>query len=392
MIHLSHLKTYFNHKQGLAVGSAFVLLGTLFGTWATFIPFVKNKFNLDDAQLGTLLFFFPIGAAIFNPLSAFVIKKMGMKNATTMGMILVPIAYLLPVTMNSIFLTSIGLCFTGMSIAQLNVAMNTCVTCIEKNDKVYIMSSSHGMFSVGLMLGSVMASLSYGAGISPVIHMTGLTILGLVVAIATRPLIATIHENTFNEIKEEEKSNFASDEVKFNLFMMIVLSVCSNLTEGTMADWTAVYMKDVVKTSDYFIGWGLSGYSFFMATGRFLGDGIVPQFGPKKVLFMGSVLVAIGLSIVIVFPYTVISIVGFSLVGFGVSFSSPILYGSSARIPGFSAGKGLAILNSLGMIGFLTGPVLIGYISRATNLQTAFATLIVLVIIWGTLANKVRLY
>lgn len=369
-----------------------MLLGTLFGTWATFIPYVKNKFNLDDAQLGTLLFFFPIGAAIFNPLSALVIKKMGMKNATTMGMVLVSMAYLLPVTLNSVFLTSIGLCLTGMSIAQLNVAMNTCVTCIEKNDKVYIMSSSHGMFSLGLMLGSVMASLSYGAGISPVVHTIALSITGIFLALITKPVIATIHENTFNEIKEDEKSSFASKEVKINLFMMIVLSMCSNITEGTMADWTAVYMKDVVQTSDYFIGWGLAGYSFFMALGRFLGDGIVPQYGPKKVLFMGSVLVATGLVIVIVFPYTVISIVGFSLVGFGVSFSSPILYGSSARIPGFSAGKGLAILNSLGMIGFLTGPVLIGYISRATNLQTAFTILIALVVVWGTLANKVRLY
>jgi MFS family permease len=376
----------------VAAGSAFVLLGTLFGAWATFIPFVKNKFSIDDAQLGTLLFFFPIGAAIFNPFSAWVIKKMGMKNATTMGMILVCITYLLPLVMNSLLLTSIGLCITGMSIAQLNVAMNTCVSCIEKNDKIHIMSSSHGMFSIGLMIGSVSASISFGAGVSPILHMICLSTLGVILAMYTRPIISSIYENTFNETVENENGKILSSEVKFNIFMMIVVSVCSNITEGTMADWTAVYMKDVVNTSDYFIGWGLSGYSFFMAAGRFLGDGVVPKFGPKKVLFFGSLLAGFGLLIVILLPFTIISIIGFSLVGFGVSFSSPILYGSSARIPGFSAGKGLAILNSLGMIGFLTGPVLIGYISRASNLQIAFASLLVLIVIWGTMAKKVRLY
>ncbi|MFM2395280.1 MAG: hypothetical protein RLZZ546_3263 [Bacteroidota bacterium] len=376
----------------MAAGSAFVLLGTLFGAWATFIPFVKNKFSIDDAQLGTLLFFFPIGAAIFNPFSAWVIKKMGMKNATTMGMILVCITYLLPLVMNSLLLTSIGLCITGMSIAQLNVAMNTCVSCIEKNDKIHIMSSSHGMFSIGLMIGSVSASISFGAGVSPILHMICLSTLGVILAMYTRPIISSIYENTFNETVENENGKILSSEVKFNIFMMIVVSVCSNITEGTMADWTAVYMKDVVNTSDYFIGWGLSGYSFFMAAGRFLGDGVVPKFGPKKVLFFGSLLAGFGLLIVILLPFTIISIIGFSLVGFGVSFSSPILYGSSARIPGFSAGKGLAILNSLGMIGFLTGPVLIGYISRASNLQIAFASLLVLIVIWGTMAKKVRLY
>jgi MFS family permease len=392
--YFNHLITYFTHKQSIAVGSAFTLLGFMFGTWATFIPFVKAKFQLDDAKLGLLLLCFPVGAAIFNPFSAWVIRRLGMRTATITGMIIVSLMYVLPVNMPSVFLTGLALCFTGMSIAQLNVAMNNCTAVIEQNDNINIMSTSHGMFSVGLMLGSLVASFSYGIGNNPSHHVLYAGFLGILatwffskdILSIQNPLPITKPNGEITELSESKET------LKNALLIMIIISICSNITEGSMADWTAVFMKDIVKSSDYMIGWGLSGYSFFMAIGRFSGDGILPVFGGKKLLLIGSIIVAVGLLVAICFPFPLMAIVGFSLVGFGISFTSPIIYGSSARIPGYGNGKGLAILNSFGMIGFLGGPVLIGFLSRTFDLRIAFCFLVILVGIWGTFTRKVKLY
>ncbi|MBK8699160.1 MAG: MFS transporter [Saprospiraceae bacterium] len=393
MKYFRHLGIFFTHRQSIAVGSAFILLGIMFGTWATFIPYVKGKFSLDDAQLGLMLLAFPVGAALFNPISAWIIRKVGMKKTTFYGMIAVSVVYTLPLNLPSPAWVAFGLCLTGMSIAVLNVAMNTCTSVIEQNEGIHTMSTSHGLFSVGLMLGSLVASVSYGFGVDPSRHMICAAVMGILLALLARPVLMSIMDRPApTSTGHQQKGHTDKKGIWRGIILMVVLSVCSNFTEGTMADWTAVYMKEVVGSSAYLIGWGLAGYSMCMAIGRMMGDGIVPLFGARRVLGMGAAMVFAGIGIALIWPVTIISILGFSLVGFGVSFSSPILYGSSSRIPGYSEGKGLAILNSFGMIGFLVGPVIIGFISRAFSLQLAFCMILVLAVIWGTLSRKVKLY
>lgn len=389
-----HLGVFIRHRQSVAVGSAFLLLGIMFGSWATFIPYIKDKFRLDDGDLGLMLLFFPIGATLFNPVSALIIKRFGMKKTTFWGMIAVSTVYILPINLPTVIGVAAALCLTGMSIAVLNVAMNTCTSVIEQNEGINTMSTSHGLFSLGLMSGSLIASLSYGRGFDPGLHMWILAGFGLLLALWARKAIYSIYQPDFRnrEMDADKEKEQKAPGLGKEIFLMVILSVCSNFTEGTMADWTAVYMKDIVQTNAYFIGWGLAAYSMCMALGRLMGDGMVPLLGARNVLLMGAAMVLTGLGLSIVFPTTIISILGFALVGYGVSFSSPILYGSAARIPGYGNGKGLAILNSFGMIGFLVGPVIIGFLSRAYDLRIAFCLILLLATIWGTLARNVKLY
>ncbi|MFB0908500.1 MAG: MFS transporter, partial [Spirosomataceae bacterium] len=88
--------------------------------------------------------------------------------------------------------------------------------------------------------------------------------LVILLALLTRKQVFGIHE--------EDVDNSAPGGSKFvfptGMFLLIILiSLCTNITEGAMADWTAVYMREIVKTTPFFIGWGLAGYSFFMALG-----------------------------------------------------------------------------------------------------------------------------
>jgi MFS family permease len=159
-----------------------------------------------------------------------------------------------------------------------------------------------------------------------------------------------------------------------------------------MADWSAVFMKDVVKTSTYFEGWGMAGYSLFMALGRLVGDKIIPRFGANKILFYGGILSIIGILIVIVLPYTFSAIIGFALVGAGVSCGAPILYASASRVPNMAKGSGLAIMNTFAMGGFLFGPVLIGFISKATTLSIAFGFIASLGLVWVIQSKRVKLF
>lgn len=391
-IMFSHLRTFFTHRQSLALGMIFISVGFLFGNWATLIPYIKQKFDLNDAQLGLLLLSFPLGATAMNPFSTLFINRFGMRNSTLVGMILLATTYIIPVGFDFLPLVVIGLILVGMSLSVTNVAMNTCVTSIEHQDKINIMSTCHGMFSAGLMFGSIAASILQGMNVQPSFQMIIIALFITIMVFLLRPTILSIHEEKIVESGGGSPTGAKFILPKGALLTMILISLCTNVTEGTMADWTAVYMKDIVKTDNYFIGWGLAGYSMFMALGRFLGDALIPRFGGNAVIRTGGIIAAIGIALAIILPYTISSIVGFALVGAGVSCAAPILYGSAARVPGMAKGAGLATMNTFSMGGFLAGPVFIGFISKSINLPFAISLVAILALVWSFLANRVKLY
>jgi fucose permease len=354
---LTHLRTFFTHRQSLAIGIVFISVGFLFGNWATLIPYIKQKFDLDDAQLGLLLLSMPIGATVMNPFSTYFINRFGMLNTTIFGLILLVVTYILPVSFYYLPLVSAGLVLVGISLSVTNVAMNTCVTSLEHQYGINIMSTCHGMFSAGLMFGSITASILRGMKIEPVFQMTVIAVVITALVILLRPTILGIHEEKIIDEGGDGETSLGAKFIlpKGALLLMVLISLCTNVTEGTMADWTAVYMREIVHTDDYFIGWGLAGYSMFMSLGRFLVDALIPRFGGNAVLCIGGIIAALGIVLAIIFPYTITSILGFTLVGAGVSCGAPILYGSAARVPGMAKGAGLATLNTFSMGGFWPG-------------------------------------
>ncbi|RDB07667.1 MFS transporter [Runella aurantiaca] len=383
----THLKTYFTHSRSLAIGAIFASVGFLFGNWVTWIPYVKQKFALSDAQLGLLLLSMPLASTLTNPLSALILNRYGMRATTIWGLTAMALAYSLPVNVPYIWMTSIGLGLMGIGIAFTNVAMNTCVTSIERQDGIYIMSTSHGMFSAGGMIGSALASILMGLKVSPALHIAGVSVLIISVAFIARPIVMSIHE----------EKRTTSEAPKFAwpnriLMGMIAISFCTNVTEGTMADWTAVYMRDIVKSNDFYIGWGFAFYALFMASGRFIGDSLIPRYGSRKILVSGGILAAIGIMIAVLLPHTFTAILGFGMVGAGVSCGAPILYGSAARVPGMAKGAGLAAMNTFSLAGFLAGPAIIGLVSSALNLSFAIGLVAILALIWAFLSSRSNLY
>ncbi len=388
---LTHLKTFFTHRQSLATGSGFFILGFLFGNWATLIPYVKDLYALDDALLGLMLLCLPLGAMIFNPIAAMAVRRFGFQRMTVVGMILVSIVYALPVCVGNFYALPVSLLLVGIGMTILNISVNTTATAIEQKENISIMATCHGMFSVGLMVGALMRSMTLLAGLSEFWHMIGMCAIAMILAYVSSKTLLSI-ENVSNSGDVKKSAPKGSFIPRGALLTIIGISICTNVTEGSMTDWASLYMKEVVRTSPYFVGWGLFGYSAFMALGRFFGDGIIPRLGRNRVLAYGGALSGLGLTMIILFPVTVVAILGFACIGLGVSCGAPILYASASRYPGLPDAGGLAMMNTYAMGGFLMGPAIIGFISDQTSLKTAFGFVAVLTLIWMYKSHKAELY
>jgi MFS family permease len=117
---------------------------------------------------------------------------------------------------------------------------------------------------------------------------------------------------------------------------------------------------------------GLVTFMVMMATGRFAGDRIIARIGRKKTLQVSGILVFTGLMISVLLPYLFTATIGFFIVGLGVSSVIPTVYSTAARSAKISPSMALAGVSSIGFLGFLIGPPLIGYIAQISSLQYSF--------------------
>jgi MFS family permease len=143
--------------------------------------------------------------------------------------------------------------------------------------------------------------------------------------------------------------------------------------EGSMADWSAIYMHKVVGESEAFgaIAFGIFGAA--MTMGRLFGDFFTMRLGKYKLLIADSILAIFGLSIAILFPHPTVTLVGFFLVGLGLSTIVPIVYSTAGNTKGVAPSVGIAMATSIGNLGFFVGPPTIGYIADLLGLRVGLA-------------------
>ena len=157
---IAHLKEIVQNKSGRAIGIIFACSGLVFGSWASFIPYIKEKFNLDEAQLGLLLLSMPVGILLVNPVSVLLIRFWGAVATSLWFVVLTGFAFMLPVVMDSITFVVIGLMLSGACFGITNVSMNTCASALESSSRLRLIAACHGMWSFGAMMGALLSGFS----------------------------------------------------------------------------------------------------------------------------------------------------------------------------------------------------------------------------------------
>ncbi len=384
-----NIAVFIRNRTVRSTGLAFAGSGMVFGTWAALIPYVKLKFGLDEAQLGLLLLCLPAGIVAANPLSVPVLSRYGAVRTTPAILALGALVLILPVSLGSIRYVAVTLLVLGACMAVLNVAMNTCASLLEQYRGLRIISTCHGLWSAGAMAGSALAGSATGLGLPAAGYVAVLSFAMVLLAWAITGPLKDVPETLTHEKKTARgKRTFVLPNRA--LCLLIVISLCTNLTEGTMADWAAVFMRQELGAGEALSAWGFSVYAFFMAGGRFLGDGIISRAGARTALRTGGIMAVAGMMPAVFFPHPIAVLSGFALVGAGVSLGAPILYGAAARVPGMAKGAGLATMNTFAMMAFLGGPALIGFVAKAFSLPTAFGLVAVLILVWIWKAGEVR--
>jgi MFS family permease len=353
------------HKR-IAVSALFFLTGFCFASWASRIPVIQEKLNLSDGLLGVMLLAPPIGSLLSMPIAGMLVSKHGSRSvAMIAGILYVSILPTMGLAATPWQLFCCLMLF-GFCGNLTNIAVNTQAVLVEAMAGTSIMASFHGLWSLGGFTAAFIGTYMTRYGVLPYKHFLCITAIGIIVISFT-----IRHVVQHDALASGEKPPLFAWPDKA-LMILGVIAFCSMICEGAMFEWSGVYFSKVVGTTKDKVGNGYAAFMSTMAAFRFIADWLVLRLGIKRMLQLSGALTAGGLLIAVLLPTYQIAILGFFLVGAGVSSVVPLVYSAAGRSKTLSPGLALASVSTIGYLGFLAGPPLIGFVAELASLRTSF--------------------
>lgn len=356
-----------NQRTRISISGLFFLHGLCFSTWGARIPAIQEMHSLSESALGSVLLALALGSICSMPLAAILVSKFGSRSVLSFAIILYAAVLITLGLATSVPVLMLLLALFGSASNMVNVSLNTQAVDIEAIYKKPIMASLHGLWSAAGFVGAATGALMIGWGIEPFRHFILIfSLITLGAILSSRSLIPdkekspTVVRNSF---KLPDRS----------ILILGLIAFLSMLCEGAMFDWSGIYFKKVVLAEGAWVGAGYVAFMTTMAGTRFVADSFQERFGIKTVLRISGFLIFLGLMISVLFPFLYSALLGFLLVGCGVSAVVPLAFSEAGKSQSMNPSSAIAAVSTIGFFGFLIGPPLIGWIAGASNLRFSFA-------------------
>lgn len=350
-----------------AVAAIFLVNGALVGSWAPLIPFVANRLAIGTGTLGLALLGIAVGAMVAMPLAGAVMSRVGSAPVIRVAVAASAIALILPVFAPSVSLLAAALIAFGAANGMLDVSMNAHGVMVENRLARPVMSSFHGMFSLGGFLGAGAAALLLKVlppGGFAIVSACGWGLIGLVAVAFLMPGRADAGTST-RHFAVPNRTTLALGALTFLALM----------SEGAILDWSAIHLRSLSADPEV-AALGFALFSASMAVGRFLGDRIRARLGAVPLVRWSALLAAVSLGVGLALGSVPVAIVGFAFAGFGIANMIPVLFGAAGRAKGVSPATGIAAVATLGYTGFLAGPPAIGFVAEVVPIGTALGIVV----------------
>jgi fucose permease len=364
-----------------ATTGVFVVNGAAIGTWVAQIPWIQDRFDLSKSAMGLVIVGMSIAVILAFPIAGQAIVRHGSERIVWVGGIATALAVNLPVLAPAPILVALGLFVLGASSATQDVSMNSHGVKVEKDLGKPIMSSLHAGWAFGGMSGAGFAAACSALGLDPRVSA----------AIASALLLSLLYVSASrighgSAAEGDDAPSFALPSR--GVVLLAILCLLVMVTEGAMADWGGLYLRQDLGASAALAALAYSFFTAGMTVGRVVGDWINHRIGAVALLRWGALLTGVPLGAMLLIGQPAVALVGLFLVGLGVANGVPLMFSAAGRQPDTPPGPGIAAVSSMGSLGFLAGPPVIGVLADAVSLPWALSTLILGAVVVFALARR----
>jgi MFS family permease len=364
----------------VAITAVFALNGFLFGTLFSRLPALRERADLSHGQVGLLLLCSTAGLFLMQPVAGALTARLGSRPVVVLGALayslgLVPIA-LAP----SAAALAPAFVLIGMGSGILDVSMNVQGVAVEDSLGHPILASLHAAFSFGGLAGALVGGLAAALGLGLEPHFVFVALVGIALTLTVRPRLMGERQPASAPLWARPSRRLAA---------LGALAFCVLLAEGAVNDWIALYFKDQLGVASSLAAIALAVFSLAEATGRLLGDRATVAIGAGRLARRAALLAAVGFGLALAASVPLVAALGLVATGLGIAVLFPLTLRAAAAQPGGS-GPAIAAVSSVGYIGFVVGPPLIGGIAELVSLRAALLVVVAVCLAAAALTSHVR--
>ncbi|ALD46702.1 MFS transporter [Serratia marcescens] len=357
-------------EKNLAISSMFFMLGLCFGSLSSRMATIKGGLALSDGVFGTVLFAMSAGVVVSLPISGWAIAKLGSRVVGVAAILFNATLLLLVPFAATVLQLAVLLFLCGFAYSAVNVSNNMQASIAEAVSGKTRLPFFHGIWGVAGFVGAGIGALMIGRDVALPLHFAGIAAVALMSALLCRRALFDKPE-----LEQTGRAFAIPDRSLFNYGLIVF---CSMACEGIMYDWSVVYFQDVVSVDRKYIGLGFTVFMAAMTIGRLMLNRFVDRIGVRRTLQWGGMLAFTGMTLTTWLPGLVTSIIGFFLVGLGICAIIPLVAGAAARSSSMAPSAAIAAVLTIGFLGTLIGPPLIGFLSETVGLRYAFLVCVAL--------------
>jgi MFS family permease len=357
--------------------AGFTTLGLFWGAWASVLPSVQDATQLSKGALGIALLFVSVGAvpAMFF-VAAPLVARFGAR-AAAYGAAAFAAATTLPGLAGSFPTLVVALAAAGAASGIFDVAVNANAGRIESATGKRLMPLAHGLYSVGILVGAVAAGVARGAGAGREPILLAVSLCLALTAVAATGDAAPVETESSRRLRLTRP-----------LVLIGLLGAAAFVVEGGTESWSALFLARVHDSSPSLSGAGPGIFGASMAAGRLFGQA-AGRLGDRLLLVGGAIVGAVGCLLAALSPDAPLALVGLAIGGAGVSLNAPIIFGLAGRRP--DAATAVATVTTIGYLGLLVGPPLVGLVAQVSSLRVSFVVLAAIAAAVAAAATRLRL-
>ncbi|GAB90196.1 MFS transporter [Gordonia rhizosphera] len=361
-----------DRRARAAVTLVFALNGFLAAMWVAHIPVITERTGVSHDQLGGLLLLLGGSAFVGMQVCGPLIDRWGSRPTTILAALALSAVILTPVSATNGITLAAALAGFGVANGALDVSMNAQAVEVERRYGRPIMSSFHGFFSIGGLVGSGIVALTLWLDVGPRVTVAAAAGFGIVVvtsvagSLARRRRVGQVEDGGVERPAGSRRWWHGIDLRRLVLLAAVAFAVM--LAEGTAYDWSALHVVETFGTPEALGAVAFGAFSAAMTIARFGVDAVATRFGPRSIVRVGGLIGIVGMSSAILAPSGAWAIVGWIFFGVGVAGLVPQIFTAAGNLTAESSGRSISVVVGCGYVGMLAGPAIVGFVSQRSSL------------------------
>jgi MFS family permease len=424
-----------------AVFTVFALNGFLLAMWVVHIPVITDRTDVSKSMLGMFILLMSgagiAGMRLAGPLA----DRFGSRTLVGTAACIASVAVVGPGLATGPFTLALALACFGFGNGALDVSMNTQAVLVERAYRRPIMAAFHALFSGGGLLGSLLGAATLRAGwdIRVTLVLAAVSCVALTLTLVPRLLretrpgsetlhgVASVHATDLDETSPDHAATsyetasshhdvmaigseaarssnqpghdrMTRDHVTTPLdarargrkvFALAAIAFALLLAEGVAADWSALQLREHLNADAATAALAFGAFSTTMTIGRFGADRVSHAFGRVAVVRYGSLIAAAGLAVIVVSPWIPLTLLGWTMAGLGLAGGIPQIFSAAGNLGSTRAATDMSRVFSIGYLGLLAGPTVIGWLTAVMSLTTAMVVPMIAILLCCRYASVV---